>query len=427
MMTPPIELSEKALHRQQQHDFAKNFLMDGKFKDAIRILKEARQQHGDHIALLADLAVCHYLDGRMIEWKNYLDQTAESFAENESFLSRDTKFASTLVLGKFREEEGRIDQALQLYDKLLTSLDMQRDGEYYAIGLAQLLRLGVQFDLDRPLAEYYNTLCRLVDIESNSEDRVDILHACMLAELSIVGAQAALDRLEQILELPDVLEAEKSLAYFDLLEAFLRLNARHLPDRMAALLTKVQALDVYEKTLEQMAFSPEELSSNVNLAPGLSTANSLRLQSLIFFFETSTERQIEIRRRIVFILSGLGETAEKIWRKYLRHTLQDKHVALELCEKTENLRVGNCVLSLRRKRNMQKLLSAMLEKQELDVDSVTQLVWDAEYNESYYHRLRMLGRRLNELLYTNFGVEKAIIVDSDRVAINESIRIKKLS
>lgn len=417
------DLDSRAASRQQQHSFAKSLLLDGKFSDAIKVMQSARQQYGDHISLYADIATCYYLDGRMIEWKNFLDKTADTYVSVERFLSRETRLSATLLLGKFREEEARVDQALKQYDALLETLDIETESEYYALCLAQILRISVQFGLKRPIAEYYNTLMQLVHIEQNEDDRVDILHAVMLAELEVIGPQAAINRLRSILDLEDLPEAEASLAYFDLLESFLRAKPMHLPAEMAELAKRVKPRDTYERTLECMAFQPDLVNSRLNFAPGLSTADSLRLHSLLFFFETSTEYQIELRRKIAFILEGLGPDSTAIWRHYLRHTLQDESVDLALCIRREILSVGNCELSLARKRNMQKLLASMDGVQELTLEEVARRVWDANYNESYYHRLRMLARRMNDLLYTNFGVEKAILVDSEKVALNSKITI----
>lgn len=418
------EIDDKARSRKQQHEFAKSLLYDGKYSEAIDVMQSARNNYGDHITLFSDIATCYYLDGRMIEWKTFLDKTSGVFATVSPFLSRDTKFSVSLMLGKFREEEARIDLAISHYDGMLLSLSKENEAELYAVTLSQLLRVSVQYKLERPIAQYYNELTRLVNVDKNILDRVDILQALMLAEFEIIGAAAAIDRLRSILGLNELIHAEKTLVYFDLLEAFLRKNPRTLPAELADLSLRVKPQDTYERMLERIAFQPELLQSHQNFAPGLSTANSLRLHSLLFFFEKSTEKQIEIRRRIAFILSGLGEEAEKIWRVYLRHTLQDSSVTLSVDERHSTVIVGNCTLSLARKRNMQKLLAVMVGKQELGVDEVTNTVWQAEYNESYYHRLRMLARRLNELLYANFGVEKAISVDTDRVYLKSNIAIE---
>lgn len=405
--------------RKEAHLAAKQLLLKGSFSEALTLLQKAEVEHGPHIALTADIATCLYYSGAISAWNASVQRMDQDFKSVMPLLSPKMRYAAGLMLGKFREEQGLIHLALENYREIKDSLSPTAHSNFHHLCIAQLIRLQSTYGVKANLGEYYRCLIKL-PLESDLFQDFDVQHALVLAEFRLVGLKLALQRLNAVLSNTQRRESEVSLLVLDLAELILRSN-QDLPEELLNQIRAIHPQDEYERCLQQFSMT-RELVVSPKILNHVSIAGSIRLLSLSALH--SDEPTIQ-KNAIQLLLRDLScSKSEDLWRDFLADLFRDKEA------KVQKLLISNCDVifekssfSLSTKPTMVKLLRAISRYQSISVEDAVKAIWESEFNESYFHRLRVLTNRLNLLIARELGPVKLLRVTKEKLLIRNGFEV----
>lgn len=411
-------MESKALARKAAHENAKPLLLAGNYSSALAQLESARREFGENVQLSADIAACHFLDGKPLECRRETEKLESTARSVRAVLQPSTLYAVNIVLAKLREEEGELAHALALYRETLASLDPERDAEFHYLCLAQILRMAAQYGLGLGQAEYYSQLTRLRRVEENYLDRMDLQHALLLADYFLVGENMALARLGRILEFADLQVAERNLVIFDLAEAVYRREAR-ISEALTGLVRAAVSADAYERALQNLVLAPAGARTTpLPAVQEMGTANRLRYFSLAGKASGAPE---ECRRAVELALAGISAESRRIWTAHFYP--QAAEGALSLTLRNGRLESSWKSVELGRQEYLIRAITALAASRELGLDDFCRALWDAVPNMSYQERARAIANRLNSIILKTFGIPKALRVRQTGVSLSPEIRL----
>ena len=99
---------------------------------------------GENVQILRDLACTYYQLEEIQAWRETYQTLHKLLQDHAKVLCFDTRLTSSITLAKFFEEEARLGQALQIYEKLFTQSHSMSTTRYYNLIAPQLLRLKSQ-------------------------------------------------------------------------------------------------------------------------------------------------------------------------------------------------------------------------------------------------------------------------------------------
>lgn len=367
-----LHSSNSHQERMRLHYLARTEMRAGRLNQALKILDEALT-HGSYIGLHADRVSCLYHAGPRSAYRRALELFRAELDSCRKILSAGSRFRADDLLAKCLEEEGEIATSLKIFGSLRETLTDSELTEKTLL-TAQLLRLRATFGGD--VASEYRELITLEKTSSELYQEFEVQHALMLAEFSLSGPLKARKRLMSIVATAP--PQDRKLVCFDFLEMSLRAGAPANDDIREMIAD--QDLNAYEQAL---------LGPLDEVEPGwsrdMSFACYLRLLTLI--------RNDEAKREVEILLASLSAASRTLWRQML-HKDEPSSFALEGSTLTFNGRQ----VSLAKKVTALKLLGILLQQKTVTLEQLAQELWQADYDHTYYNRLRVLTQRTDALL-----------------------------
>lgn len=411
------------LARKEAHEHAKKELISGNFPAARHLLEKAQDQWGEHIALTADIATCLYFEGSIPAWENAVEKMDADYRAHFPKLGEKMRSAAGLLLGKFREEQGRIQQALAIYQKTLDGLDPAENSGRYQQVEAQIIRTCATYGLTGKLGEIYRSLIR-VPIDKPVLYRFDIQHGLALAEFHLVGAGASLKRATEVFASPSYADFEKRMLAFDMAELFLRKKER-LGQALVDSIRDIEPTDPYDRALKALA-----LGERVDFGPQafheISIAGMLRLASLQHGRTSCEAEKEELAALTRLLLMDLGcPKSKKIWEGFLGPEFESKPVSACLTLEGNTLALGKKSMSFENRETMLELLRIFSGGQKVEIEEAVRRVWKTQnYCQSYFDRIRILSSRLNKILEKKFGIPRLIRVSKCEISLDSKFSLK---
>jgi hypothetical protein len=418
-----LECDNTAEERRKQHFFAQIYLRQEKHEDSLNVLETARKKYGEHVGLLSDIANIYYLLGRYREWQMAVDDLQKSFQRVGPQLSENSRFRTALVLARFLEEQGNLGGAFTIYDTLLASIsEKSQPVKYYNI-LAQNIRLRSTYGRRQGLGPQYKKLLSVEKKDQFLQLDITIQHALLLAEMILVGVDHGRERLLRLLENKELRSDDRALVFYDYAELLLSQNAV-VDDELLSI--GVTTRDSYEKTLLDF-LQQKKSENNLRLLSALEKdippAGYLRLLNLFLMRETNQKWKDEIKNRMVLLLDGYDALSKEFWHAKIGKALESEAITVECDAKNFSVQCKKEERSLKKREALFLILIALAKKSTISLDDLTKAIWQTEYNSSYYHRIRVSCRRLNELLFELTAVSKAISVNAREIRLKENLRI----
>ncbi len=299
-------------------------LENGDADRAIQIFETTLQNHGSHIRLVCDLACGLYMKDQKTKWRFVKQKLEQLLQLHDERLCMDTKYRVLLCLAKFDEEEGKVGEAMQKLNALLTLLDPTQEASKSVRVMAQLLRIRSASGTAVGLGAIYRSVLELQQKETSFTSYVDAQHALILAEYCLCNSEIALARMKKLFELPKCTEADKALVFYDLLDlALIRVSEdsewsafkafatawTHRPPPTEILEEKLWCIfEILEAQTDN--FPLQQLQQDLT---EMTVASQIRILSIIAARFPNT--QSSIQRNFNLLLDSLSQTSQRYWRQ----------------------------------------------------------------------------------------------------------------
>ncbi len=407
------------LHYQGLREFH-----SGRVAECARLLEKALQEYGENVNLVRDLAVCHYHEQNMQQFRFRLDQLERGLVEFESRLSARTLLECELLLGKFLEAEGRLAPALIYYKRALPRAENPHQRTRVQL---QKARWHALYEMSAELSADYRELIS-IPAESITRDlRIEYAHSMMLIELRLIGADHAWSR--YLKTEPECDELDRRLLLFDFIEGSLAMDLP-LDPAVSKKIKDFRELDPFEEFLCKMVQGrlegPTKIEELNDLSSKLPWANYLRLLCLAANREVNPQVKRELNRKLQLILQSLDAKSRDVWNARLKQALHPMEIKLEFCPRSRSISVLGKTVDLSKKKIGQNLLSLLTRRSVLSVEETIQHLWQCDFTPEHYHRLRMGIHRLNMLVFETCGHGKIIEVDSQQVRLRPEIKLEEI-
>lgn len=384
----------KTQERIVKHKTIREMMVLSNYSEAISAFKEALATCGPHVGLLCDYASCFYEMGRFFECWEIVKRIHEEYEISEPLLCGDSKRRTLIALAKFYEEAAEPSMALKLYTQALPHCNTLIDKKWVYINELRLLSFFSKYD---DLNAKYLAVTEMKDIGENL--KVETLHGLMWAEWALFGYQQARNRWRLCLN-ENLNEMDKRLLARDFLEISIysghtdeeeQLNARKL-------LADAPSLD-YDKGLVSII----DGGTGKNLDElSLSIMMKLRLLILQIRLSQDSSRQIELKRKYIFLTGALSHESCNLFKRIEPSLNSSVPVVMTLNFSSKKI-VLPSGSSMKITNLQQKFLSSFRGSSSCNLDDLSQSLWQISGSESTYHRLRMLVYKLNDGLQPLLG------------------------
>ena len=290
-----------------------------------------------------------------------------------------------------------------------------------AKALAQLVRLKSLWGIKRDLPNHYQELSSINGKIVYSGVGIEIAHALMLGEFELMGQQGALEYFLKM-DLKKLGDDDLNLFIFDFVECCLR-RGENIPTTIINLIPTAKNTNIYEKWIANISAKNGdfELSELIHLSREMPLANYLKVLLLLLQYhrkKIGIEFSGEIRKKVLLLLEALDSSDRMRWKNAFQPVLEEKGDItnpLEVNAKSKEIIFGKQRVRLEKKITAFNLILALSENKELSLEKAVALVWSATYNESYYHRIRILANRINKLLVKMTAHPSAIKLTKEKI------------
>lgn len=393
----------------------------GNLTVALASMIRARDEFGEQVSLNADIMQSYYLLGDIPNWQRERDHLKNVLSESAAYIGTENYSKACVFLGKAFEESGEVGQALVYYQKALTVLDLKQNRRQYYFAIPQLLRVGAFFGGVDGLSELYYQAIRLGKELEGDYINFEIGHALMLAEFRLFGAKTAELRLMQMLQDTRLSSSRRRLLIFDFLEECLW-NKVNAPDFESRVLTGLGQLDPFESVIYKLCYRPR--ADLVIEADKMGFNCYIRLLCLQILKEENSELRREHEKRILFLIGRFCKESQRLWRNRVDLILAEcPKKTLRVIEDGSTIKYEGQLLRFRKNSPSFLILLLLTRENRIDLFRVAKLVWQSEFNPSYYDRIRMTVRRLNDQMFNFCGVSQVVLMDEGTIFLNRKVHL----
>ena len=408
--------------RMMGHMIALVDFRQGRVQKALQSMVRLRERLGNQVSLTADIMQAYYLSGDLIHWQTERERLERTLGEVEDLISTENFSKAAVFLGKSYEESGEIATALHWYQKAIDVLDIKQNRRQFYFALPQLLRAGVFFGGVKNLSEKYYQLIRLHRELEGQYINVEVGHALMLAEFRLFGLELArtrLDRLTETCSFPD-----RRFLVYDFIEECLWHDKKSdgLIERYRDVLGSE---DYYESFLERL-YLDENFAFDAHLQSDRLSFNCyLRLLCLSLKKQNSPEKTREIEKKIIFLVERFEKNSQNLWRSRIDLALMtETKKTFTISKRQGRVFYRESELRFRKDSPALKILFILARNREVCLETLTREVWDSPYNSTFYDRIRMTVKRLNEQIFKLSGASQAVQVSSQSIALSDAIHLE---
>ncbi len=398
------------LAREQRlllHQQAQDLMSRSQFQEAGVVLVTALNLYGPHVGLLSDICAVQYMTQNFNEFSKYVQRLRDELKESEELLSEESYLCTTLTLGKFCEELMLLAEAVEYYELGATKSTSQ--STYTGLKQkheAQKLRLYASLDFPiEDLSQYYGRCLSYAERDKDLD--IELNHALLLAEVELNSPSIAYLRLERILS-SDVAPFDARLALFDFIEVSLRkdnLN-QNLREKIKGDLEKYQlheGCDGYELALLSLLNGDSQINAMSLLSQEHSPFSRLKL---ICLYE-KMEPESDLLGAYRLLIESIPSASKKLINQSFGGVFHQKRISISL-NSDGNLNIGTHTIKLKRNSFPYKVLHSLFKQEFLSVEDAIRIVYDEEYSESAYLKLRVSISRLNKLIEETIGMPKTL-------------------
>lgn len=398
-------------------------MFQGYYSGALETMLKALIDHGPHVGLLSDLVATYYMAGRLEECILMTDRLERELLLAKPFLSEFSIAKTQIFLGKIYEEQGHLDKALITYDEAIESA--RSDFQTRVRAQSQILRLKSFLGVKAGLPELYQ-ICLKARAESRSLD-IELEHGLMLAEVVLMGPLTAFERVKALSQEPDINWADLRLIVIDFAEEALRQKMAVVGLETILKSMPTDDLDGFEKVIHAMSLSSrlETFVIDTNaLAKTLPMMSLLRLLQLRISYCQDSSLIVEMKRKLMFALDGVSSATRSMILKKWNLESAEGTLVLSYRPASTSLFVNGHSLTFKRNSFATKCFDFFKDRRCVTIEEFVASIFDGEYNETYFDRIRMALQRLNKELAPLSGRPKIFVIQKDKVEMIEGVLLQ---
>lgn len=417
-------MNSVAEKRQNAHLRAKIWIEAGEPQKALDHLKQALNEYGPHIGLLADIANCYYNLSEMWNFKQSLVKLSEEFEISRPLLERNHLVRALIFIGKGLEEQAYFYLALKKYEEALAHI-LPEEIDLLSQCLSQIVRVKSYLGQNCKVNDYYQRLLMMKPSRPHLE--IEVNHSLMLFEIILFGPISAYDRFKLLFQNYKIHSIDQKLIGFDYLEEALRLGEIN-PEAQALIESiALEKNDRFEFLMKEIwqGKSPSVIMGILNQQSHEVTPSSyMRLLFLLIHKCSAAAIKIELKKRLLLLLEQTDTDTKSLLLKKWDLKLADENLVLFLHETHFSVELNGNSKSFAKSKPSFELLKMLSKQSDLSLEDVVQKLWQASWNESYYHRVRIMVKRLNDELQSLCGIPKCISVTQQKVTLKPNIRLQ---
>jgi hypothetical protein len=381
--------NDKKAQRILNHLKIKSLMATGEFKEAINKTKKTRLQFGDHIGLVCDLASLYYLTNQYSLWGQCLEELEAILSANQGALATESYAKSILLLAKFQEEQGAISKAY-------SSLQMLGGKTFDSLKLrihANLLRLDAFYKISNNVSTYYYEIKQSLNSDLGYNTSPEIAHALILGELDIFGIEELEKNLLKLSK-SDMLQDDLLLIMIDMA---LLLSQRDLavPIWLSDKLKNFSSSNLFEqKLIDYMTNNPNFSEDWIQWPTQMPLGNFFQLSKLLEKRLTSTQNKT-LQKQLILLTKQLPVADQKYWRRFSSDQ-NDSRLTINHQQDDRSIKIEDISISLKNKKILFEVLVLVSREKKVMLSSISKNIFHSEFNESYYHRIRRLVKRIND-------------------------------
>lgn len=409
--------------RMEQHLLARTLMGNGDYLAAIEALSETYAKYGSHILLLGDLIACYFLLGRHAECAYFITKYQQELLQAKPLLNPQTSVKALIFLGKLLEEQGDVAAAVEAYEQ---GINLSTEfSETILLGRTQILRIQATYKMKKNLELVYQYCLQAKASSKNLFFEIE--HALIMAELHIFDLETALIRAKELFMSPEILEADRRLVFFDLLEASLQLQIK-IPQALVDLSAVLRAdeFDSFEMTLWKLAW---ENSFQLNyaelnkLAQTVTPMSLIRLHRLALLQEITGQEKKQINQRFLFLLKTVSHKSFLLLSKEWRQEISAEDQIFVVHAEQGRIALEKNEITVKPQSQLLKILSFFSSSKTHALEDFVREIFEQDLNESSHERSRKAISRCNTELSFLTGEHKAFTVTKTEIALRSDLKI----
>lgn len=405
--------------RRTYHLKARMLMNSGQHSNAIALLHETLQHHGEHIFIYIDLAACYYMIKEYYLFKEYALLSQKKFDEFKCLLSDESFVLSSIGIGRFLEELGLPIEALQIYHCTLERIHL--------VGLpissqvhAQRLRLKSFLGIDQGFYEDYiicqKALDAIKDQLQSISKIVDLSHALIMADHYKGSRESAREKVRKVLSY-SINESERNLVVVDhiseILSSIDSTETLNQDERQFLKSLEYDTCDPFEKAIVDLSLQDKlfvEKYIEMSLHGALKYLLILRKRNLV-----SQKDALSFNAYFALTLNRFEKKSRNFIRR--RWNVDAGETSLTIEKVKDSVVVSSfdgrsCSFRYDCLNGRLLLLASNIPNDEtVSVDHVIEEIYGESLSVYGFEKLRKAVDRLNESLYEKLGVEKAVQIN----------------
>jgi hypothetical protein len=331
------------------------------------------------------------------------------------FLSDESKARTLLMLGKMQEERGRLSDALEFYS---LAIDLSQASQSVRLkARAARLRLSALLGLQDPHGDYLE--CSTA-FQAGSDLQAELEHSLILADAQIFGAEQACERW-QLAQTHKAHPDDENIFFYDLVEGIAYLQGLDSPllQKLKAFAPKPEGL--FEQTLHRWLQDDLRYSFKdyYELGKQLTLFSHLRL--LAVALKNEIQDQTVSHHHLRVCLNALGDKNRKLMSDRC-HELLNCHDSPIWNARLSQLEFQGHFLKIDATSLDGKILSLLHGKKTIAVEEILHELYDEEFSDASWTRLRVAVHRLDKKLAPFLGVTKVLKITKNEVLVTTPIQ-----
>lgn len=410
---PVRTLAEK---RFAAHFNAKKNLINGELELSLNQLKDAVNEFGPHVGILSDIVAIAYLLNDLHQINHFTEKLEKELLESKLKLASESLVRSFIFLGKIKEFNGEVYNALELYQE---AFEHAESNHLFLKAAAQIIRLKSFLGKHNEVSELYSAITlRKLTLDDND---FELNHSALLVELRLFGMSAFTSRMNKIID-ENLPEYDKRQMVCHYLEELIWQDEKSDANFLNKIKNVLQFDDL--NTYEYLVLSQFIELPVTELQSCLSPLDELKRLILQIKLTKNTKERDSYKKMFFFQLQTLSKESrmmlEKKWIKHLENKQATIHVSLSKNE----IYFENKIIEKVNTKQLLKLITYFENKKVVSTDDIaTELFESDNYNENEYHRLRMIVSRLNKSVRESTGISKLFVLKFSELKLDSNIVI----
>ncbi|OQW46976.1 MAG: hypothetical protein A4S09_16155 [Proteobacteria bacterium SG_bin7] len=409
------------------HSEAEILMLLGRFSEALGLLLQAKETYGEHVALLTDIAICYYSLNDFKNWKFAFEDMKVSYETHKDYLVFERRAMAELNLAKFLEEDGEVSMAANMYLSLMRKMEERQDiARFYRV-MSQAIRVMSSFRMSGSLASTYQRMVTIGKATINLHASIDVQHALLLSELTLMGPENAAARLLALLRTDSISLYDKQLIYFDYLEECL-VQGFSISKKLIPFLSLFKELNYFEREIYKIVIKKDEtvdFERLVELSQSIPLSSYIRVLGAYLTKTKDPQVANELRNQMRIITSSLSQDSQNLWiSRYKTQLVSPTETVLVYDSTKKNISFGNKIENLARRDAFVVLVQLLSRGHEVETEKAVACIWNTTFDQSYYRSLRMTVHRLNKAIFELTGIPKVLQINKQYISCNGDIQFK---